>query len=96
MAPEEIKERMQGAYRMAMENRSVQMLREPGVNRLFRDVRLYGRGAETDFAATDLERPVQEAVAMAECRQAALDLPGKDTAGPPSKRWRRRCATSPP
>ena len=75
MKPDEIKSKVQGAYQRAMANRSMQKMRDTGVHRLLRDVRLYGRDAGADFVETHLDGIVQEAVSMAECRSASLEIP---------------------
>jgi len=74
MTPEEIKAKIQGAHRKAVENRSVQRQRYPGLSDLFREVRLYGRDAGVDFIETHLSRIVNEAVEMAECKATYLEL----------------------
>ena len=75
MSPEEIKANVQGAYGRAMANRSMQVSRGSNIQHMFRDVRLFGRDAGTDFVETNLQQIVQEAVSMAECREAQLEIP---------------------
>lgn len=75
MTPGEIKGKIQGAYTSAMSNRSMQMSRGSNIHYLFRETRLYGRDAGTDFVETNLGQIVQEAVSMAECRSPSLEIP---------------------
>lgn len=70
----EIKDRVQGAYVRALQNRSMYSMRSSRIHDLFRDVRLYGRDAGTDFVDTNLGRLVEEAVGTAGCKQASLEL----------------------
>ncbi|MEL6064584.1 MULTISPECIES: hypothetical protein [unclassified Methylobacterium] len=74
MTPAEIKARVQGAYREAMGNRSMQRQRSSRIHDLARDARLYGRDAGADSAQMHLGRLVDEAVGMAGCKDAALEL----------------------
>ena len=74
MSPEEIKKKVQDVYQGAMANRSVQWQRQSGSSSLFHDVKLYGKDAGTDFAQTHLEAIVQEAVAIAKCKEASLSI----------------------
>ncbi|MBE7198125.1 MAG: hypothetical protein INR70_10015 [Parafilimonas terrae] len=53
----------------------MQMSRGSNIHYLFRDTRLYGRDAGTDFVETNLEQIVQEAVSMAECKSPSLEIP---------------------
>ena len=74
MTPGEIKAKVQGAYVKALENRSMQRYRGSSSQELFRDLKLYGRDAGTDFVETNLAWIVQEAVETAECKGASLEL----------------------
>ncbi|WP_437871810.1 hypothetical protein ACSD7O_01565 [Methylorubrum extorquens] len=74
MTPQEIKTKVQGSYLRALENRSLQRHRSSGLYDLFRDVKLYGRDAGVDFAETNLARIVNEAVEMAGCKDASLEV----------------------
>ncbi|WP_461655688.1 hypothetical protein [Methylorubrum aminovorans] len=74
MTPQEIKAKIQDAYVKALENRFMQWHRSSGIYDLFRDVKLYGRDAGVDFVETNLGRIVNEAVEMAGCKDASLEL----------------------
>ena len=75
MTPDQVRERVLGAYRKAMDARNTQWSHNSGIAHLLRDVRLYGRDAGVDFVDTNLDGIVQEAVAAAECKWASLPIP---------------------
>lgn len=58
-----------------MANSSMHMSRSSGIHHLFRDVRLFGADAGKDFVETNMENIVREAVGMAECKLASLEIP---------------------
>lgn len=74
MTPESIKRKVQDAYLKAMGDRSTQWQPQSGIQHLLRDVKIFGREAGVDFAETNLEGIVREAVAAAECKEASLTL----------------------
>lgn len=76
MTPEEIKAKVQEAYVRALADHNVQRQRyqSSGIDDLFRDVKLYGREAGIDFAETNLDRIVQEAIETAQCKAPALEM----------------------
>ena len=50
------------------------MMMDPSINHLLLDVKLYARDAGTDFVESHLGLIMHQAVAMAECRSASLDI----------------------
>lgn len=74
MTPGEIKAKVQGVYLKALGAPFRQMQRGSNLDELFRNLKLYGRDAGTDFVETNLVRIVQEAVDRAECRDASLEM----------------------
>lgn len=75
MTPDQVRGRVLGAYRKAMDARNTQWSHNSGITHLLRDVKLYGRDAGVDFVDTNLDRIIQEAVAAAECKWASLSVP---------------------
>ena len=74
MTPGEIKAKVQAAYVKALGDRFRQMQRGSNIDELFRNVKLYGREAGTDFVETNLGRIVQDAVDRAECKESSLEM----------------------
>ncbi len=74
MSTEEIKEKVQAAYKKAIST-NMHMIRNSSFLAPFRDLKLYGREAGMDFVQTNLDLIVREAVSTAECRETSLSLP---------------------
>jgi hypothetical protein len=74
VTPQEIKTRVRGAYVRALQNSTMYSTWGSRIDDLFRDVKLYGRDAGTDFVETNLGRIVEEAVRMAGCKRPCLEL----------------------
>ena len=74
MTPAEIKDKVQAAYARAMEDRSSFSTRYSDINRLFRDVKIYGSDAGKDFIATNLDKIIKEMVEAANCKCAYLEV----------------------
>lgn len=75
MIPQEIKDKVQAAYVASLQNRAVMYgMRTSPLDHQFRDLKLYGRDAGADFADTNLDRIIDEAVSVAGRKQPSLEL----------------------
>ncbi|GLK67031.1 hypothetical protein [Hansschlegelia plantiphila] len=71
---QQIKQKIQAAYKAAVQNSFMSRSRSPGIDQLFRGVRLYGHDAGVDFAETHLSSIIQEALEEAGCKEPSLTL----------------------
>ena len=74
MQPNEIKEAVQSAYDAASRNSGVLVFRSSSSDRLFRDIKIYGRDAGVDFVETYIQYITTEAVEAAKTRDTKLDI----------------------
>ncbi|ABY30318.1 hypothetical protein [Methylorubrum extorquens] len=74
MTPQEINAKVRGAYVRALQSSTMYSMSGSRIDDLFRDVKLYGRDAGTDFAETNLGRIVEEAARMAGCKRPCLEI----------------------
>lgn len=75
MTPQEIKAKVQAAYVASLQNRAVMYgMRTSPLDHQFRDLKLYGRDAGADCADTNLDRIIDEAVAVAGRKQPSMEL----------------------
>lgn len=74
MTPQEINAKVRGAYVRALQSSTMYSMSGSRIDDLFRDLKVYGRDAGTDFAETNLIRIIEEAVRMAGCKRPCLEM----------------------